>query len=352
LDETGRVRGTNPYTRTVLGRDPEGLSFGEVVVDFSGTLDPHELARSPHEVRRLSVAGKDGAPQDLLCTFAPFGDGVMVLGGLDFEEQRKLATRVMELNRDLNNLTRDLQKTNAELERLDETKNRFLGMAAHDLRNPLGLAIGFTNLVLEEAEEELGEKEKEYLEKVLSWSRHMLGLVEDFLNVARIEAGRLDLDLEPKELPGVVERSLELMEVQAEKKGVELKREIDQGIPALKLDSDKMEQVVINLATNAVEFSHPGSAVAVRTKVAGDSVVLEVEDEGVGISEEDMERLFSPFHETKTKKTGGEKSTGLGLVISKKIVEAHGGGIEVESEEGRGSTFRVVLPLAKEEGEG
>ena len=250
------------------------------------------------------------------------------------------------VNNELTNLQRELARKNAELERLNDEKDRFLGMAAHDLRNPLGVIRACSEFLLEGGFSEGDPREQQFLEKIHSSSRFMLRLVEELLDISKIESGAIDLALEPLDLSEVVRRNADLNRVLAEEKDIEIEVELPDEPLEGRWDEPKLEQVLNNLISNAVKYSAPGTRVRVRARARGDAVELAVEDEGQGIPEKEQDRLFKPFSSTSVKATGGERSTGLGLAITKKIVDAHGGTIEVESEPGEGSTFSVTLPVA------
>lgn len=345
IGRDGVVVSTNAYSAALVGEPLEGVHFRRAIVDFNEALDPPALAREGSAPRRLGVSRTGGAPRDFRCSFRPLPETTLLIGVPDTSEEEAMSDQFLALNRDLGNLTRELQKANAELAQLHELKNQFLGMATHDLRKPLGLIMGFTELVQESAGDRLLDDEKQYLGKVLTWAEAMTKLVEDFLNVSVIESGGLQLASERVPLSTLIARVRTLAAIQADRKGVELRVVEDPGIPPLMLDPARMDQVLVNLLSNAIDFSHRGSWVELRTRMDGKRVVVEVEDRGVGMDDEDVKRLFAPFGKAKGQKTGGESSTGLGLVISKKIVEAHGGEISVSSRIGEGSVFRVSLPI-------
>lgn len=259
--------------------------------------------------------------------------------------EASLYDEISRLNNELVAMQRELAKKNAELERLNALKNQFLGMAAHDLRNPLHLIMAFSDTLLEDAADVLSERQKEYLQHVIAASEFMSQLIDDFLSVAIIESGRLRLNLEAVNLPDIVEQAVTLVGVKARKKGVEIVVMQDPALPRVVMDGQKIQQVLINLLSNAIEHSYPGSSVALRTQRADDQVLIQVQDHGVGIAPDDIGRLFDPFARKKSSKTGGERSTGLGLAISQQVVTRHGGEIRLESESGKGTTFFVTIPL-------
>jgi signal transduction histidine kinase len=258
-------------------------------------------------------------------------------------DEERVYDEISRLNNQLVQMQRELARKNAELERLNTLKNEFLGMAAHDLRNPLHQIHGYSELLQLSLADVAGEQDLQFLSIILNSSQFMVSLVNDLLDVAKIESGRLTLRREETDLAALVERNIALNEALAAKKqiGIHLQSE---ALPPTPVDADKIEQVLNNLLSNAVKFSQPGTTVAVRLSRRNDEVVLSVADEGPGIPADELDQLFRPFETTSVRGTAGEKSAGLGLVIVRKIVEEHGGRIDVESEVGEGTTFHVILP--------
>lgn len=257
----------------------------------------------------------------------------------------RLYADFMRLNNELANMQRELAKKNAELTRLNDQKNQFLGIAAHDLRNPLGVVLAYSELLLG-APENLNEEQIEFITDIHSSSMFMLNMVNDFLDFSKIEAGKLDLDLHLLNLKKFTEERVKKNRVIADRKQISIEFEAPDNIPLMDLDEQKIEQVINNLIGNAIKFSPSGSKIIVSVIPHLSETVVSVADEGPGMSAEDCLTLFNPFEKGKNKGTAGEKSTGLGLAIVKKIVEGHGGSISVQSELGRGSTFIVVFPLS------
>lgn len=250
-----------------------------------------------------------------------------------------------------NTLLRDLILRYALSERslieLNELKNRFLGIAAHDLRNPLTSIRGFSDLLLGEVVGTLNEEQREFMTLIREVSQDMLNLLNDLLDVSNIESGKLVLSPEMASLKGLCEERIHLNEVIAAEKGIQYHRDL-QDIPELRFDRTRIGQVVDNLLSNATKFSPKGSQVAIALTQDGDSVIFSVSDQGPGVPVEEQNRLFGEFQKGTARPTGGEKSTGLGLAIAKRIVETHGGKIWVESDPPKGATFRFSLPLTKE----
>jgi signal transduction histidine kinase len=265
------------------------------------------------------------------------------------ERDSVLYDELSRLNNELANLQRQLAKQNVELERLNEQKNEFLGMAAHDLRNPLSIIGAYSDFVIDEAADVLSDEHMGFLSVIRRSSEFMLRLVDDLLDFAEIEAGQLQLDLHSVGLIALVERNVALNQVLAARKQIELVISHDGGISDIWVDGPKIEQILNNLIGNAVKFSPPGSTVQVRLDCENDRAVISVKDEGPGIPANERDRLFQPFSRTSVKGTGGEKSTGLGLAIVRRIVRGHGGEIWAESELEQGATFYVSLPIQRKE---
>jgi len=243
------------------------------------------------------------------------------------------------------NLYHNLEAAN----KLNEKKNQFLGMAAHDLRNPLSGIKMVTDMLMMSAKDRLQPDELELLSMAESLIKTATRLVSDLLDIAKIEAGKLELDIMPTNISGVIRESLEMNHFLAESKQIALIFEADETFPDMMIDPGKIQQVLTNLISNAVKYSYPGTTVNVRLSKADENkVMISVTDEGQGIPEDEITKMFQPFSRTSVQSTGGEESTGLGLVICKKIVEAHGGVIRVETKVGMGSTFYVSIPFLSE----
>lgn len=250
------------------------------------------------------------------------------------------------LNNEMANLQRQLAKKNAELAELNEQKNRLLGMAAHDMRNPLGAIRTYAEFLEAEVADKLNDEQREFVTTIKEQSDFMLNLISDLLNVSAIEAGQLNLDRQPADLVRFIQRVVKLNDVLAAKKGIAVQFDAPTTPCELSFDASKIEQVLNNLISNALKFSHRGTNVRVRLVCDPLMVTLAVQDEGQGIPAKDLSKLFQPFSKTSVRTTDGEESTGLGLAIVRRIVEGHGGRIWVESEVGKGSTFSFTLPVA------
>jgi two-component system, sensor histidine kinase and response regulator len=227
---------------------------------------------------------------------------------------------------------------------LNEIKNKFLGIAAHDLRNPLVSIRGLCEVMLTGVSGPLTEEQKEYLSIIKTGASGMLTLVNDLLQVSVIESGKLELRVKKDSLAELVRQRVKIFDVFAANKKIVLKHEIEEVGEQL-IDQSKMAQVIDNLLSNALKFSPSGSLVSISLRCDRHSILFSVRDHGPGVAEEQKDKIFSEFQKGNALPTGGESSTGLGLTIAKKIVEAHGGVLTVESKLGMGSVFSFSLPL-------
>jgi len=249
------------------------------------------------------------------------------------------------LNNELINLQRELSKKNMELEKLNNLKTKFLGMASHDLRNPLAVILSYSEFLIDETQDKLSPEHQEFLKIISSSSQFMSSLIEDLLDITRIESGKLELDLSHSDIVELAEKNIQLNNILAAKKGMKIKLNCTDKSIHLIIDSRKIEQVFNNLLSNAIKFSNRDSEIKVAITKKGQSVLIVFKDNGMGVNPEEMENIFTPFGKAGKKGTDGEKSTGLGLSIVKKIIEGHQGTIIVESEIGKGTGFLVELPL-------
>jgi two-component system sensor histidine kinase/response regulator len=250
-----------------------------------------------------------------------------------------------EKNRELTEMQRELEEKNAALRRLNEEKNGFIGMAAHDLRNPLGVILSYSDYLLIMRRDHIAEEDVEIIEQIRNSSRFMLSLINDLLNISTIESGKLTLDRSSTDLAELAASSVRRSAVLAARKGMRLVCTAERDLPLVHVDPQKIEQVLSNLIGNAVQYAYPESSIEIAVQRQLGEVVLSVKDHGQGIAPGEMGKLFKPFGRTTAVSTGGEKSTGLGLAIAQRIVEGHGGKIWVESELGEGSTFFVAFPV-------
>jgi signal transduction histidine kinase len=240
----------------------------------------------------------------------------------------------------------EIETHKIRLEELNAQKNKLLGMAAHDLRNPISVIGMYAEFITAELGENLNEKQVELLKVISEMSHFMLNLISDILDLAKIEAGKLDLEIKEENYRDFLERAVKLNSVIANQKKINILLAYKAGSDIVKFDRNKLEQVLNNLIGNAVKYSHPETIITVAVGSGPDGgVITEVIDQGQGIPAEELESIFKEFNKSSTRSTAGEKSTGLGLAISKKIIEGHGGQIGVTSEIKKGANFYFELPL-------
>jgi two-component system, response regulator PhcR len=264
-------------------------------------------------------------------------------------ERRCLIAELQRVNNELEAKvqarTRELQEKNIALEEINTLKNEFLGMAAHDLRSPIGNIQNLAELMLDH-DGEVGQEERaEVVTMIRHLSRGMMNLLNDLLDITTIESGKIDLQPTPVAMRPYLREIGHYHRLLAERKKIHLSIEIGDNLPLAVLDKERIRQVLNNLLSNAIKFSPMHTMVRLQVSPTPAGIEFSVIDQGQGIRSEEQSKLFWAFQRTSTKPTAGEHSTGLGLSICKKIVELHGGRIGVESEVGRGSRFFFILPM-------
>jgi signal transduction histidine kinase len=267
-------------------------------------------------------------------------------GGFEAETIDLLKTFATQSTLAIHNarLFREIEQKSRELEAASRHKSEFLANMSHELRTPLNAVIGFSEVLREQLFGPINEKQADYLADILESGRHLLSLINDILDLSKIEAGRMELEASEFDLPRAIENALILVRERASRHGIELVDDVDPGLGAIRADERKVKQVLLNLLTNALKFTPDGGRVEVRARAVDGAAEISVADTGVGIAPEDQAAVFEEFRQVgaASKKAEG---TGLGLAISRKFIELHGGRIGVTSEPGQGSTFAFTLPL-------
>ncbi|MES2692131.1 MAG: response regulator [Verrucomicrobiota bacterium] len=334
---------------------------GEKALDVYAEFEPHLVLLDVmlpgidgfEACRRLKKQYGDKAAPVIFITAKSQSDDVvegLEAGGSDylpkpFKPKEVIARIRSHLH---NQLLREQQHLLVDqLSRANSAKNRFLGMAAHDLRNPLASIRGLSEFLREGAVGPLTTDQLELVETIHSASQSMLDMVNELLDVATIESGELKLNREPHNLSDLIAKSAAHLNMEAAKKNTRVVFEPPATPVILSIDAPKMKQVVDNLLSNAAKYSPPGSIVTalIEIQAGTGSCQFAVRDQGPGIPEGERDKLFKDFSRLSVKPTGGEKSTGLGLAICRKIVEAHHGTIVAENLPGHGCEFRVTLPI-------
>jgi two-component system, NtrC family, sensor kinase len=248
------------------------------------------------------------------------------------------------LERKVEERTHEIEEKGRQLEVANQHKSEFLANMSHELRTPLNAIIGFSEVLLQRMFGEINAKQEEYLQDVLSSGRHLLSLINDILDLSKVEAGRMELELGRFDLPATLQDTQILVRERAARHGITLALEVDGRLGAVVADERKLKQVVLNLLSNAVKFTPEGGRVEVRAVPTDGAVEISVTDTGIGIAPENQEAIFEEFRQVSGEYAHKREGTGLGLTLARKFVELHGGRIWVKSQLGQGSTFTFSLP--------
>jgi signal transduction histidine kinase len=268
-------------------------------------------------------------------------------GHLDVPNRDELGSLAANVNR----MNDELRRLYGELEAASRHKSEFLANMSHELRTPLNAIIGFSQVLLQRMFGEINEKQQEYLEDILSSGNHLLSLINDVLDLSKVEAGQVELEVGTFSLREALDRGVVIVRERAVKNGITLTLDLAPDVNLVDGDERRIRQVVFNLLSNAVKFTPDGGRVAVTATRVDGEVEVAVADSGPGIAYEDQERIFDEFQQTEAGVEQRE-GTGLGLALSKRLVELHGGRIWVESEPGLGSRFAFTLPSGKADSNG
>ncbi len=261
-------------------------------------------------------------------------------GHVDVTNRDELGALAANVNR----MNDELMRLYKELETTSRHKSEFLANMSHELRTPLNAIIGFSQVLRERMVGDLNEKQEEYLDDVVSSGNHLLSLINDVLDLSKVEAGQVELEIAPFSLREALERGVVMVRERARNDGVQVILAADPQVDIVEGDERRIRQVIFNLLSNAVKFTPAGGSVDVASSSLDGEVRVSVVDTGAGIAPEDQERIFGEFQQTDLG-TAQREGTGLGLALSKRLIELHGGRIWVESELGKGSTFTFALPL-------
>ena len=362
LGADGRVTYHSPSSRTALGYTPEEL-VGERVFD---RIHPDDLERARAMFAHVTAAPdnsgeievrlrhRDGSWRDFAITghnaLAEPGIEGIVVNGRDVTAQVSAARVLTHANADLERrvaaATEELRAANQALASVAQTKDEFLASVSHELRTPLHAVLGITEAIQENVYGALNDRQLQAVQTIEASGRDLLALINDVLDVAKIEAGRLDLDCQPFAVDSLCQSSLRLLREAAAKKHLTLDLRLDPDAPQLVADARRLKQVLVNLLSNAVKFTPDGGRIEVATAADRETQRLEisVSDSGIGIAPENLPKLFQPFRQIDARLAREYSGTGLGLALVRRLVELHGGSVSVESRPGEGSRFIVSLP--------
>jgi signal transduction histidine kinase len=313
------------------------------------------LAEGSYDVARVRVIFERRGDRSLLAVPLLFEDRIVGVLAIWRRSPGLLAPPVVNLVQTLATqsvlaiqnarLFQEIAEKSRQLEAASRHKSEFLANMSHELRTPLNAVIGFSEVLAEGMFGELNAKQSEYVRDIMDSGRHLLSLINDILDLSKVEAGRMELELSEFDLRSVIDGALTLLRERASRKEIELSRNVDDAVGIVRADERKVKQVLLNLLSNALKFTPEGGRIAVRAAVRDGMAEVAVSDTGVGIAKAEQDAVFEEFRQVgaSAKRVEG---TGLGLALARKFIELHGGHIGVESELGAGSTFTFTIPVA------
>ena len=263
-------------------------------------------------------------------------------GHVDVANRDELGALALNVNR----MNDELQRLYKEVETASKHKSEFLANMSHELRTPLNAIIGFSQVLREGISGEVNAKQQEYLDDILTSANHLLALINDVLDLSKVEAGQVELQVAPFSLQDALERGVSMVREQATQDGVQVVLHANGSLDVVVGDERRIRQVIFNLLSNAVKFAPAGGQVDINATRSNGEVTVSVADTGPGIAAQDLDRIFEQFQQTEVGASQPE-GTGLGLALSKRFIEMHGGRIWCESVLGKGSTFVFTLPAGK-----
>lgn len=363
VDESGTIVLLNRSTEAMFGYRRDELIGQPVEIliqielhalhaGYRRSYSSHPTTRPMGRGLNLEAQRKDGSriPVEISLSPVPTDDGLRVLAIIrDVSERRRAAERLQAVQarytEELAAKNRELETRNAEVEHANNLKSEFLSGMSHELRTPLHTIIGFAELLKEELEGPLTDKQERFVGHILRDSQHLLALINDVLDLSKIESGRLELRPEIFPLSEALEETVASVRPRAESKSIRLETHVA-GPTEIFADRLRFRQILYNLLSNAVKFTREGGRVWVDAKGEPDCVSITVGDTGIGIPPEQRDAVFDKFYQVGQRQAKGSEGTGLGLAITRELVHAHGGTISLESEVGKGSRFRFTIPLA------
>lgn len=269
---------------------------------------------------------------------------IAIQNALSIQEVKELNET---LQQKIDEATRELRHSNAQLRRLDETKDEFISMASHQLRTPLTSIKGYLDMILEGDAGEINESQRKFLTEAFASSDRMVHLINDFLNVSRLQTGKFAIEKRPNDIEKIVKQEVDSLKLSAEQRKLKFKLSIAGDVPKLMLDEAKIRQVIMNFADNAIYYSKPDTEILVSVALDGNRAEVMVKDTGIGVPKDEQGRLFGKFFRATNARNQRPDGTGVGLYLAKRVILGHGGDVIFSSEEGKGSTFGFWLPISK-----
>jgi len=232
------------------------------------------------------------------------------------------------------------------VEKASQLKSEFLANMSHELRTPLNAVIGFSELMMDEVPGKINREQREFLSDILDSGQHLLNLINDVLDLSKVEAGKIELKLRDLSLAAVIADVVKTVKPMLDESKHKLEVSVEEGLPQVRADKSRLKQIFLNLLSNAIKFTPPGGKLAIEASSGGDRCQVSVVDNGIGIKKEDQDRMFEVFTQVEILPDEKKEGSGLGLALTRQLVEIMGGRIWVESEYGKGSRLTFTLPLA------
>jgi len=366
VDQDGRITILNEAAERMFGytrAELLGLNVDSVVpasmrsghAEHRASYAAHPKPRPMGTGQELQGQRKDGSLFPVEISLSPNwieGSLHVIASVRDISERKAVENRIQVLREqytaELTVKNEQLEARNQEVERANRLKTEFLASMSHELRTPLHTIIGFSELLSEQLEGPLTEKQQRFVGHILQDARHLLELINEVLNISKIESGRLELKPESFDFSQCVEEVMAGIRHQAATKNIQLEDK-NTFHESLYADRVRIKEILYNLLNNAVKFTPEGGRVWIEAERQGEGLHISVCDTGIGIPEKEQRSIFEKFYQVGDTTGGVREGTGLGLAITKHLVELHGGAISVSSQPGKGSSFRLVLPLIQEQ---
>ncbi len=361
VDDAGTFLYMNDVAAGQLGgapRDFIGKAMHELFPEPAATTQLQGIRKAIREDHGLTIESQSlvqGQPRWYRTMIQPIHDPsgrpiCALINSNDIHDLKTAQQELLDLNRTLEERVRersaDLRQANADLARAARAKDEFLATMSHELRTPLSAILGYSEILLEEIHGPVNTRQQVALQHIMASGQHLLALITDILDISKVEAGQLDLQVEPVLIAEACHASLLLVRELAAKKSLMLTFQVNDTLAQMVADPMRLKQMLVNLLANAVKFTPNGGSVRLEVNAddAAGVVRFAVEDTGIGIAPEGLARLFQPFVQLDSRLSRQHEGTGLGLALVRRLAELHGGSVTVESEVGRGSRFTIALP--------
>ncbi len=345
FDDNLRILTANAAAEGLLGDNVVGRMLSDVFVDFNRSLTAESLKSEEMKSRILTLDTPKQQPVSMIFSFYYNEGGFVAIGEADAEEAKKLRDSLLDINRELSNVSRELFQKNAELERLNNLKDEFMGIAAHDLRSPIAAIQTYADLLRNKQHPINPEASDKFLNTIHSLSEFMMVLISEILDITAFETGKVRLDREQFKVSDILLTVVEIYGTIAAHHNIRLVfNDLSFNEREANIDAFKMRQVFENIINNAIKYSPDDTAISIFFDQTPNKTIIHISDEGKGIPDGELENIFKPFSRASVPVRKEDKSSGLGLSICKRIVEAHGGTVYAENNSEVGSTFTIEIP--------